>query len=332
MKKYSFLILLATILFALSSHGMPCVVSGCDGHPIVYAHVYDNEGHLIGLTDMNGQLPSECYKGQAILIYQPAYYPIETNIGNVEKIEMRPAGVYPLPQETSTEGKSHLWIRTYWRSYVVSDEGIAYIEDGVNDCFFSLSNKKVSESEIWLRSMQPSDPTDGEKKLSFMTVANGAASALSPYESLSKMTTEEKQEFVIKGFASITEDTIAGISEMHVDGTKMLLNHSIPLLFTGMSIKEMKISETFAFRPTFSLWDILVRQSSLSISYKNKVTKEKKKARLINEVFYLERAYVSKEEMKEIKKGAEKEVPANTVPKGVAPLPKQLAKKVEGFV
>lgn len=321
------LALLATLL----GHSQPCVVSKSDGHRVVYAHVYDQQGRLLGMTDTKGMLPAECVGAGKVWIGQPAFQPVEMEVGEQSKVELSPIAIPVLDTTTPPEGKDYLWMRTYWRSYVVGDEGIAAIDDGVTDCYYPLNSNKVKESEVWLRYRKMSPLPAGEKKLGFMTVANGAAGAISPYESFKKMTDEERQRFFERGIACMNDNPKAGILQLQTDGIKLLYDHTIPLMFTGMRILDMKICDTFASQQEFARSSMLSKQTSMCVRYKNKETNEKKQARVVCEVYYLDRGYLSKEERKAKMKTAEAEVAAYVVPAGVPELPRPLQKPIESF-
>ena len=121
MKRLLLLILYTIALIPCKAQTIVCDTQ--DGQPIIQASVYDEQGKMIGVTDIDGRLP-DLADATSIRITHIAYHPLQIEVGAIKDvIRMRPLA-YAL-KEVVKEKKSPycLRLRCYHRQYMVNGKG-----------------------------------------------------------------------------------------------------------------------------------------------------------------------------------------------------------------
>lgn len=113
------------------------------GEPVPYVSVLTTDAQLIGITDFNGVIDD--VKGADIITvshvaYKPNLYKVNGKSGRITLVEAD----FGLPEVTVTR-KPMVYSQTYYRMYVYEDSlGIIYYRSGLTDNSYDRTKKKLS--------------------------------------------------------------------------------------------------------------------------------------------------------------------------------------------
>lgn len=118
-----------------------------DGLPVPYASVINEDGKFIGTTDLDGVI--EDVKGAKVVsITHVAYQAKKVRVGQGGRVALDDAD-FGLPEITVTK-KPLVYVQTYYRMFFMSDDAdmpIYYYRAGVLDNSYERQKKNVSSSE-----------------------------------------------------------------------------------------------------------------------------------------------------------------------------------------
>jgi len=142
MKKYLFV---AVCLASLSAEAQRIEVVDTDGNGISYATVLSPEAEHIGITDLDGVL-ADAKGAKAVTITHVAFKPKEVRLdGKNIRVTLEDADF--CLDEITVQPKPYVYVQTYYRLYIYSEkEGIYYYRVGLTDNVYDPQKKKVSAS------------------------------------------------------------------------------------------------------------------------------------------------------------------------------------------
>ncbi|MBR5639774.1 MAG: hypothetical protein IKW83_08430 [Muribaculaceae bacterium] len=142
MRKF-FLIAIAILLGCASDvDAQSITVIDTDSVPVAYATVTNEQGQLIGATNVNGILDDT--KGNGVLCFSHvAYKPITVNVADLtDGVVIMEEERYTLPS-VEVKPKELLYMQTYYRVTYIDEEGPIYYRAGVIDNTYEFANRKV---------------------------------------------------------------------------------------------------------------------------------------------------------------------------------------------
>ncbi|MBQ9667044.1 MAG: hypothetical protein IJV33_11340 [Bacteroidaceae bacterium] len=140
--------MIATILIfsgVTSLSAQKLVTVDTEGNPVAYAHVFDENGSIIGTTGMAGEI--EGFKGdQTITITHVAF--------KTKKVYVKGQGDVRVPLEDSdysldeivVKPKDYVYVQTYYRLIYMWDDTLQYCRFGVADNVYDIKKKSVSSN------------------------------------------------------------------------------------------------------------------------------------------------------------------------------------------
>lgn len=295
-----------------------------NGSPVACASVMTEDARFIGATSLDGVL--EDVKGaKKVIITHVAYQSKTVEVGQGGKITLEEAD-FDLPEVTVTK-KPLVYVQTYYRILAIDDDGLIYYRAGLVDNQFDRQKKDLSTDEDHF-----SMASIGMLKTVLNMVFNTMKSRLfgvrktktedamkNTYAGMGlKITTDASGKTIITDkygkVGTITDDLKAGIRRVSYNGHELVRHKT---LATGKEKKIKKLEKQDAERKNridvdfeqyrydgqspYSPEDLMMRQVYTSYD------KENSEGKMINrvimcQVFNTERAYVTKDELKQLKK------------------------------
>lgn len=138
-----------------------------DGVPVAYVAVTNDQGQLIGATNVNGVL--EDIKGNNVLcLSHVAFKPMTVNVADLTDGVVTMEGTsYSLP-DVEVKPKELLYMQTYYRVTYIDEDGPIYYRAGVIDNTYEFANQKVNT-----KSKSISEGGSGLLKFLLNTIAGG---------------------------------------------------------------------------------------------------------------------------------------------------------------
>lgn len=311
------------------------VVDSDNHQPIPYAQIVNSRGVTVGVTDANGTFPSDLDSGK-VTIMHVAYYPKEVvcqMLGDGSKILLEPRS-YSLDElEVSVKQNDYVHLKTYFRSYQQNDSCLKYYKDGFADFFVRLKNKKIKRYVSHPRVLENRNLTEKDR-------ARGAAMVdkyiATPY--LEKQTLAERLEhggwnfckdslFCTlshdgKQYGAVRLDTVGHTCVCTYDVLAEEGERNGSLFGFTSRLTDFLQTETYSLRDGVpSYMDLVNMRNYRKIFYKYKKDLREQMVEVVDELYVLDREYLSSEEMKkavdEIEKSEDCTYPDETV---VAPL------------
>lgn len=150
--KHLFLSFLLTVCALTSLHAQKIQVVDRDGNAIPYANVMTTDAKLIGTTDLDGVLNS-VNGAKSIVITHVAYQSQTVTIppsslrGGGEGLRVTLAdATFDLPEITVTK-KEYTYLQVYYRVVAINKEGVQYYRSGISDNFLNKSSGKQETSK-----------------------------------------------------------------------------------------------------------------------------------------------------------------------------------------
>ena len=139
----------ATMMVTMGAKAQKIQTVDKDGEPIPYASIMSEDGNFIGTTDLNGIL-NDVKGAEMVSITHVAYQPKKVKVGQGGKVVLEDAD-FGLPEITVTK-KSHVYVQTYYRLclFYIDDEEdspVCYYRAGVLNNSFERQKKDVSSNE-----------------------------------------------------------------------------------------------------------------------------------------------------------------------------------------
>ena len=138
--------MLSSIMFAsISVQAQKIQTVDTEGNPVGYASVSDaDNGRLIGTTDLKGYL-ADVGGVRSIAITHVAFNPQVVTVGTLPpdgRITLQDAN-FELP-EVTVKKKEFIYVQTYYRVFLMSDDTLIYYRSGVTDNAYNIRKKTVS--------------------------------------------------------------------------------------------------------------------------------------------------------------------------------------------
>ena len=297
-----------------------------DGQPVAYASVMTEDGKFIGTTDLNGVL--EDVKGEPkVVITHVAYQAKTVVVAQGNKVTLVDAD-FGLPEVTVTR-KPLVYVQTYYRMLVTDEkEGLVYYRAGLVDNSFERAKKNLSVDEEHM-SMAKS----GLIRRLLNMVFNAYKGRLfglrmSPFEKrAAKRYPELKLEMtplgngktrISDGYGAvgmITEDAAAGLTSISYD-SHLLSRHATLARGKEKDIKKLEKSDArmknrvdvdfeqyrLSDEGVFAPEDFVMSQYFTSYDRDRKEEKDSTHRVMMIQMFNTQRAYVTKDELKALKK------------------------------
>jgi len=316
--------LLTAVIATVTAEAQRIQTVDKNGAPVAYASVMTEDAKFIGATDLNGVL-EDVNGAKTVIITHVAYQSKTADVGQGGKITLEEAD-FGLPEVTVTK-KPLVYVQTYYRLLGVTGSEVLYYRAGLVDNQFDRQKKSLSTDEEHF-SMASIGMLKTVLNMMFNTVKGRlfGISQTKREETLKKnyadiglkVTTDASGKMVITDnygqVGAITDDLKAGIRRVSFNAND-LNKHTT--LATG---KEKKIKkqqkreeaqknrievdfEQYRYdgQSEYSPEDFMMKQGYISYD------KENEKGELVNHVFLFqvfntERAYVTKDELKQLKK------------------------------
>lgn len=113
-------------------------------NPVIYAHVINEKGEFLGLTDTEGRLP-ELKESKTLNISHVAYNPVTVEVGKLpERIDMAPIS-FEINEAVVQIPKPYcIRLTGFLRNYFLSsaDDPVSEYYDGITELYFFLNNSK----------------------------------------------------------------------------------------------------------------------------------------------------------------------------------------------
>ena len=297
-----------------------------DGQPVPYVSVMTTDAKYIGITDIDGVL--EDVKGADTIsvshvAYKPKLYKVNGKSGSITLEDAD----FGLP-EIVVKKKPYVYVQTYYRAYFYDDEdGVMYYRAGLTDNVIDRAKKKLSAS-----TSTASKAIFGILKTAMNALAGGK---LDKYSQINMKTLEErikengkdsqikisdegngrKRISDFKGtIGYIIDNKQAGQRRFTYDGNK-LVTHRLEAQGKDKKLKKREaIDKKIRNREDadYILYridddghcapeDFIMSQVMSSFDKENKEGKNVHNVYCV-QAFTIERAYVDKDELKQIKK------------------------------
>lgn len=312
------------MMTALSAQAQKIQTVDKDGQPIPYASIISEDGNIIGTTDLDGVL-NDVKGAEVVSITHVAYKSKKVKVGQGGRVTLEDAD-FDLPEITVTK-KPLVYVQTYYRIISQQDDPdvpIYYYRAGVLNNSYDKKTKKLSVDEDHLSACNI-----GIFKTLLNTVLNKnikrmAGLKMNSVEDRMKKKYSEigltfssdgpsKQRITDKfgTVGSVTDNQAKGERRYSYD-SHQLSRHKIQV--TGSDKKKAKTDKRDNRKKNRKDLDFTVYRidekgnyspedfvmSQVATSYDDE--KDNSHSDIILQVFTVERAYVTKDELKQIKK------------------------------
>lgn len=158
----------------VSIFGQAVLLDKTTGQRISYAQILNKKGAVVGMTDIDGNLPQDLID-EKITIQHIAYNPetVESSLfKNVKYVFLSPID-YKLDEVTvTTKNTEYIHLRTYFRSYQLNDSCLKYFKDGILDFFIDTKHKKTERIASNIRTFQNDSLIGKDKRMTNAVVDN----------------------------------------------------------------------------------------------------------------------------------------------------------------
>ena len=295
-----------------------------NGSPVACASVMTEDARFIGATGLDGVL-DDVKGARKVIVTHVAYQPKTFEVGQGGKITLEEAD-FGLPEVTVTK-KPLVYVQTYYRVLSINDEGLIYYRAGLMDNQFDRQKKDLSTDEEHF-----SMASIGMLKTLLNMFINSAKSRLFGVGKTKKeeamkqanadmglrITTDASGKTIITDkygkVGTISDDLKAGIRRVTYNAHELKRHKT---LATGKENKIKKQEKRDAERKNridvdfeqyrydgqspYSPEDFMMRQIYTSYDKENDEGKMTNHV-IMSQVFNTERAYVTKDELKQLKK------------------------------
>ena len=325
MRKFLFLVV-AALMATLSATAQRIRTIDKDGQPVPYVSITTTDARYIGITDMDGYI-ADVKGSDTISVSHVAYksklYKVNGKSG---AITLEDAD-FGLP-EIVVKKKPYVYVQTYYRAYFYDDElGVWYYRAGLTDNVIDRTKKKVSAN-----TSSASKAIYGILKTAINTLAGGK---IDKHSQISMKTLEERiiergKDIKIKitdegngrkrisdfkgPLGYIVDNKETGQRRFTYDGSK-LASHKLEAQGKDKKLKKREAREAKEKNREdvdFVLFniddnghclpeDFIMSQVMTSFDKEDKEGKNNHNVYCV-QVFNIDRAYVDKDELKQIKK------------------------------
>lgn len=179
MKRLLYLIIY--ILTLLPTMAQTIVRDAQDGQPVIQASVYDEHGKIIGVTDIDGQLPN-VGDSKTIRLTHIAYQPLDIQVEQIgQELRMQPATYTIKPVVVESKKDAYcLRLTCYYRQYMVNGKGtvdelppvVSFVDGICNLYVFTDDYKATRRVQLAKRQVVSNDMESGmtEEELPGITI------------------------------------------------------------------------------------------------------------------------------------------------------------------
>lgn len=312
------------MITAMTMNAQRIQVCDSEGQPVPYAHIINDNGDIIGTTNLNGIL-DDVKGAKVISVSHIAYKPKKVNVERGGRITLEDIE-FDLPAITITT-KPQVYVQTYYRMFYMNDDPempAYYYRGGLLNNYFDNNTRKRSSDE------------DHFSACNIGILKTLLNTLLSPYIkqfaglSMNKVEDRMKKKYG-KTELSITPDgtdrqritdkfgVVGSITDNHEKGERrysydlhLMQQHLLQITGSDKKIaKAAKREETELNRKDQDFTIYLIDEngnydpedfvmSQVATSYDD--AKDNSHVNIIMQVFTTKRAYVTKDELKKIKK------------------------------
>ena len=312
------------MMAVISVHAQKIQTVDKDGQPVPYASIIGEDGNIIGTTDLNGIL-DDVRGAEVVSITHVAYQSKKVKIGQGGRVTLEDAD-FDLPEITVTK-KPLVYVQTYYRMVYQNDDPempLYYYRAGVLNNSYDKKTKKLSVDEDHL-----SATNIGIFKTLLNTVLNKKIKSIAGLR-MSKVEDRMKRDYNGIGvtfspdgpgkqritdkfgiIGSVTDNQDKGERHYSYDG-HVMARHLIQV--KGSDKKNAKADKRDDRKKNRKDQDFIVYRidekgnyspedfvmSQVATSYDD--DSNKGHTNILLQVFTVERAYVTKDELKQIKK------------------------------
>jgi len=348
MKVRIYIVLFLLFMVNITVLGQAVLLDKTTGQHISYAQILDKTGAVVGMTDIDGNLPQDLRDGM-VTIQHLAY-----NSKNVESSQFKKdKPVYLSPNEyqlkevtVTAKNAEYIHLRTYFRSYQLNDSCMKYFRDGFLDFFIHIKHKDTERFVSRIRSFQNDALISKDKKRANTLIDKYI---YTPYlDGLTLMETLKKEGWkysadsidsrlrlndVVGG--AIRLDTIQKVLRVEYDALATKEKKTKTLFGYTTHLEQYYQTENYIYKSGYqSYMDLINRKDYRKLFFSHKKEAGEQMIEVFDELYVLGHRYISKDEMKQYKKAwkAKSSEPLvkwnidNTI---VAPLAPQLEQVLE---
>ncbi len=352
------LLWMAACMVAISTKAQKIEVVDSDGNAVPYASVLTADAEYIGITDLEGVL-ADAKGAKSVTISHVAFKPKDVKLNGKDiRITLEDAD-FNL-EEIVVQPKPMVYVQTYFRMYVYSEEdGIIYYRAGLTDNAYNPQTNKVSASTSHIAKA---------KKAYIKTIVGMFGGLL---DQLSQIKPTKLEERILKKgkdigltitdlapgkkriadkwgtLGYITDDKEAGLRRFSYDFHKIILHY---MEAKGMEKELAKMKTKDEKKKNRTETDYYVYQIDENGNYGPEdfvmledltsydEEEDGKNVHHINgmQVYTIERAYVTKEELKQRKKANKMKMTMQNIKQferqhNIPPLPASVQKAIDGM-
>ena len=359
MKKIHLMIAVA-IMTVMSAQAQKIQTVDKDGQPIPYASIFTEAGDIIGTTGLDGIL-NDVKGAEVVSITHVAYKSKKVKVGQGGRVTLEDAD-FDLP-EISVTKKPFVYVQTYYRMVYQNDDPempIYYYRAGVLNNSYDKKTKKVSSDEDHF-----STCNIGIFKTALNTVLNAHIKQLANLKT-SKLETRLKNNLKTIGLNFVPDGpgkqritdkfgTVGSVTDNHDKGERrysydshLLSQHKIQV--TGSDKKKAKADKREDRKKNRKDLDFTVYRidedgnyapedfvmSQRSTSYDDEKNNGSH-TNIMMQVFTVDRAYVTKDELKQLKKEKKMKMTNQNLQQferghNIPPLPAEIQKRINEIV
>ncbi len=352
------LLWMAACMVAISTKAQKIEVVDSDGNAVPYASVLTADAEYIGITDLEGVL-ADAKGAKSVTISHVAFKPKDVKLNGKDiRITLEDAD-FNL-EEIVVQPKPMVYVQTYFRMYVYSEEdGIIYYRAGLTDNAYNPQTNKVSASTSHIAKA---------KKAYIKTIVGMFGGLLNQLSQIKPTKLEER--ILKKGkdigltitdlapgkkriadkwgtLGYITDDKEAGLRRFSYDLHKIVLHY---MEAKGMEKELAKMKKKDEKKKNRTETDYYVYQIDENGNYGPEdfvmledltsydEEEDGKNVHHINgmQVYTIERAYVTKEELKQRKKANKMKMTMQNIKQferqhNIPPLPASVQKAIDGM-
>ena len=330
-----------------------------DGQPIPYASISTEAGDIIGTTDLNGIL-NDVKGAEVVSITHVAYKSKKVKVGQGGRVTLEDADFH-LP-EISVTKKPLVYVQTYYRIIYRDDDSempVYYYRAGVLNNSYDKKTKKVSSDEDHFSACNI-----GIIKTALNTVLNAHIKQMANLR-MGKVETRMKNNFKAIGLTFVPDGpgkqritdqfgNVGSVTDNHEKGERrysydshQLGQHKIQA--TGSDKKKAKAEKRENRKKNRKDQDFTVYRidedgnytpedfvmSQRATTYDNE--KNNSHTNMMMQVFTVDRAYVTKDELKKLKKEKKMKMTYQNLQQlershNIPPLPAELQKRINEVV
>ena len=296
--------------------GQAVLLDKTTNQPISYAQILNNKGAVVGMTDIDGNLPQNL-DDEIVTIQHFAYNPKNVESSQFKKsksIFLSPIE-YQLKEVTVTaKNTDYIYLRTYFRSYQLNDSCMKYFRDGFLDFFINIKHKDTERFVQKIRTFQNNELIEKDRKRTNTLVDKYI---YTPYlDGLTLMESLKNEGWtynadsidcrlllneIVGGVTRL--DTVQGVLRVEYDVLATKEKKPKKLFGYTTRLESFYQSENYIYKPGYqSYMDLINRKNYRKLFFSHKKDSKEQMIEIFDELYVLEHKYISKDELKQYKK------------------------------